>query len=167
MNPTEPESLLSNPADPRLLRDPWCALALGLGSGLSPRAPGTAGSLAAILLAWPLVVLSPWALLIAAIVSLPVGVFVCGRCSRKMGVHDHGSIVFDEFSGMWITLLAVPLVWHWWLFAFLAFRLFDVIKPWPISAIDRRVHGGVGIMLDDVIAGLFALCCVQLAILFT
>jgi phosphatidylglycerophosphatase A len=132
-------------------------LAFGFGSGLSPFAPGTAGSLAAIPLAWPLTQLSlPVALgLLAALFVF--GVWLCGRVGRRLGVHDHSGIVFDEFVGLWLVLVCVPLNWVWWLAAFALFRLFDAAKPWPISWLDRRIHGGLGVMLDDLLAGVFCL----------
>jgi phosphatidylglycerophosphatase A len=81
---------------------------------------------------------------------------LCGRTSRDLGVHDHGGIVWDEFVGYWITMIAVPVDWVWALAGFILFRLFDILKPWPIGPVDKRVHGGLGIMLDDVLAGVMA-----------
>lgn len=128
-------------------------LAFGFGSGLSPFAPGTAGSLVAIPLALPLVLLPlPVALgLIAA--AFLFGVWLCGRVGRRLAVHDHSGIVFDEFVGLWLILVCVPFHWAWWLAAFAIFRVFDAAKPWPISWFDRRIHGGLGVMLDDLLAG--------------
>jgi phosphatidylglycerophosphatase A len=148
------------------LRKPSHLLAFGFGSGLAPYAPGTFGTLVGI----------PFFMLFSA-VSLPiylvltalmflVGVVVCERCSRDLGVHDHGGIVWDEIVGFLVTMIAVPLEWHWLLTGFLLFRFFDILKPWPIRWFDRHVSGGFGIMLDDVIAGLFALGCQHLLILW-
>lgn len=139
-------------------------LAFGLGSGAIPKAPGTFGTLAAIppylALAWlPL----PWYLLVVA-VAFGFGWYLSEMVSRDMGVHDHGGIVWDEFVGFWVTMIAVPLSWQTVIAGFLLFRVFDVLKPWPISWFDRRVHGGLGIMIDDVIAGVFAWVILQLGL---
>jgi len=142
--------------EPRLLRDPVHFLALGFGAGLFPRAPGTAGTLVAV----PLIMfigLYGWnALAIAALVMSVSGVYICGASARKLGVHDHPGIVWDEFTGFAITMLAVPLTWYWLLAGFVLFRFFDIVKPWPIREADHSLKGGLGIMLDDVIAGVFA-----------
>lgn len=140
---------------PRLLKDPLVFLATGFGSGLSPYAPGTVGTLVSLLL---FVVLkdTTWALLAICGAGFIVGVYLCSYTTRKLGVHDHGGIVWDEFIGMWITLLWVPLSPVTLLLGFVLFRLFDILKPWPIGYLDKRVEGGLGIMLDDVLAGIFA-----------
>ncbi len=141
---------------PRLLRDPIHFLALGFGAGLSPRAPGTAGTLVAV----PLIMFIGsfgWnALAIAAVLMSVSGVYICGASAKKMGVHDHPGIVWDEFTGFAITMLAVPLHWYWLLAGFVLFRFFDIVKPWPIREADHSLQGGLGIMLDDVIAGIFS-----------
>lgn len=147
------------------LRNPWHFLALGFGSGLAPVMPGTFGTLAAI----PLVFLLPVMPLVAQIafvlaVTL-IGIHICEVASRDMGVHDHSAIVWDEVAGMLFTMIAVPLTLSNLLVGFVVFRLFDIVKPWPISYLDRQVHGGLGIMLDDVIAGIFSLATMQ-ALLF-
>jgi phosphatidylglycerophosphatase A len=136
-----------------------CFLGLGLGSGLSPKAPGTAGSLLVLLLypLWQSLGLGYAALLIV-LMSL-VGIYICGRTAELLQVHDDGRIVWDEFAGQSIALL--PLLYcgcsAWWLvLAFVLFRIFDVWKPFPIGWADRQVAGGLGIMLDDVLAGLMA-----------
>ena len=140
------------------LANPVHFLALGFGSGLAPKMPGTFGTLAAL----PLVVLLSYYasfsvyLIVTILVSI-VGVWICGRTADDMGVHDDSSIVWDEVAGMLITMLAVPLSWQTLLVGFMLFRFFDILKPWPISYLDRHVHGGFGIMIDDVLAGLFAL----------
>lgn len=142
-------------------RNPVYLLAFGLGSGLSPRAPGTAGTLLALLLyllapplSWP--VYLGW-LLIATL----VGIWICGVTSRALGVHDHGGIVWDEFTGYWITMFMAPAGWQWVVAGFVLFRILDILKPWPIKWADARVSGGLGIMLDDVIAGIMAALCLQ------
>jgi len=143
------------------LRNPVHLLASGFGSGLAPRAPGTFGTLAALPLWWGLHYLSApvyWLCIAAAFV---LGIYLCGKTARDLRTHDHGSIVWDEFVGLWIALAQVPAQWLWVVAGFALFRLFDVWKPWPISWCDRRVHGGFGIMLDDVLAGLAALLLLQ------
>ncbi|CAA2929699.1 phosphatidylglycerophosphatase A [Arsenophonus endosymbiont of Bemisia tabaci] len=141
------------------LSNPWHLLATGFGSGLSPIIPGTMGSLAAIpfwlLMYWLLTVWLCWFIILFGFF---VGIVICQRTSDDMQVHDHGSIVWDEFIGMWMTLMVIPLVsWEWVLIAFLLFRFFDMLKPWPIGWFDRQVGGGLGIMLDDIIAAIFAM----------
>ncbi|MCB1583141.1 MAG: phosphatidylglycerophosphatase A [Marinicella sp.] len=144
------------------LKTPVGFLAFGFGSGLAPKAPGTVGTLAAIPvylmmapLAWPMY-------LFLTVISFLFGIYLCERASEMLGVHDHGGIVWDEFVGLWLTLFMIPLQWHWLLLGFLLFRFFDIIKPFPIKWLDKKVKGGFGIMIDDVIAGIFAW-----AILFT
>lgn len=139
------------------LATPTGFLAFGLGSGLSPKAPGTAGSVAALVFAVPLVVLPWWAGLGLVMLAFAVGCYLCGETSRRLGVHDHGGIVWDEFVGLWLVLLWIPFEFAWWLAAFVLFRLFDIVKPWPIRWLDRRVGGGFGIMIDDVLAAVYAL----------
>lgn len=138
------------------LETPTGFLAFGLGAGLSPLAPGTAGTLAGMLVALPLGALPTGYALAAVAVTFIIGIRICARASRALGVHDHGGIVFDEFVGIWLVLALVPFSWPWWLAAFIAFRVFDIAKPWPIARLDRHVGGGLGIMLDDLVAGLYA-----------
>lgn len=139
------------------LSTPSGFLAFGCGSGLSPRAPGTAGTAAAMLFAAPLVVLPLWISLPILLTAFLLGCYLCAEASRQLGVHDHGGIVWDEFVGIWLVLVFLPLSASWWLAAFVLFRLFDILKPWPIRWLDRHVHGGFGIMIDDVLAALYAL----------
>ncbi len=131
-------------------------LAFGFGSGLAPVAPGTMGTLAALPLYCLLSVLPLWAYTLLVLAAFVVGVYVCGITSKRLGVPDYGGIVWDEFVGLWITLAAVPLHWKTLLAGFALFRLFDILKPWPIGWLDKKVHGGLGIMLDDALAGLYA-----------
>jgi len=137
-------------------------LALGFGSGLSPVAPGTFGTLAAV----PLVALLLWAgnlyLLVFAVLGAVLGIYLCGKTAGDIGHHDHAAIVWDEVIGYSITLLWAPLHWQTLLLGFVLFRLFDIVKPWPIRWLDKTVHGGVGIMLDDIMAGIAALISLQL-----
>lgn len=142
--------------------NPLHLLAFGLGSGLSPKAPGTAGTLAAVPLYLLLSQLSLPLYLLMLVLTFGLGVWLCELTSRNLGVHDHGGIVWDEFVGYWLTMLAAPAGWFWLLAGFLLFRLFDVLKPFPISYFDRHIHGGLGIMLDDAIAASFAWLCLQM-----
>lgn len=149
-----------DPADRRrLLASPWGWIACGFGSGLTPKAQGTFGSLAAIIPWLLLRDLSFSAWLAIIVVSFVIGVWACEVAGRILGVADHRSLVWDEFVGQWIALLPSLFMFNeWWIIpaAFVLFRAFDVRKPWPIGWFDKRVKGGLGVMLDDVIAGIFA-----------
>jgi len=146
-----------------LLRNPLHLLSLGLGSGLSPVAPGTCGTLLAIPPYLLLAQLSLPYYLLAVLLAFAAGIYLCGYTSTALGVHDHSGIVWDEFVGFWITMIAVPPTWQWILAGFVLFRLFDIVKPWPVKVADANMKGGFGIMFDDVLAGLYALVGLQLA----
>jgi phosphatidylglycerophosphatase A len=159
MNSTEKDPVTPNPPMLRktALGSPSGFLAFGFGSGLSPFAPGTMGTLVAIPFAIVLKSLGTmgfWVVLVLAFLS---GNNLCENASRKLGVHDHGGIVWDEMVGYWLAVAFVPLQWQWLLAAFVLFRFFDIVKPWPIRQFDRKVSGGFGIMIDDVIAALFTM----------
>jgi len=154
-----PESL-----QPTLFRSPAQLLAFGFGSGLAPKAPGTFGTLAAVPLYWLIAQLAPGLYALALVVAFVLGVWICGMASRQLQVHDHPGIVWDEFVGYWITMFALPIDWIWALAGFVAFRFFDIIKPWPIGWLDKRVGGGLGIMIDDVVAGVMACALLHLAL---
>lgn len=143
-------------AEPKLLRQPIHFVALGFGSGLSPVAPGTFGTLAALPIVIGLQQLGLLAHLTFAIVAIVAGIYVCGESARRMDVHDHPGIVWDEITGYTVTMLAAPPHWGWLLAGFVLFRFFDIVKPWPIREADHSLPGGLGIMLDDIIAGVFA-----------
>lgn len=142
-------------------RNPVHFLAIGLGSGAAPKAPGTFGTMMGLLLFWPLSHLPLTAYLVWLVLAALLGIYLCGKTARDWQVHDHGGIVWDEFVGLWITLIAVPVTWYWLLAGFVLFRLFDIWKPWPIRLLDRHVHGGFGIMIDDMLAGVFAWLCLM------
>lgn len=145
------------------LRNPIHLLAFGLGSGCAPKAPGTFGTLAAIPFWWLLLQDVPLVPYICVLIAgFAFGVYLCEQTSKDLGVHDHGGIVWDEWIGLWITYLALPNGIEWIIIGFALFRFFDIIKPWPIKWLDEKVHGGFGIMIDDVLAGIFALACVQI-----
>lgn len=142
-------------------------LACGFGSGLMPKAPGTWGTVAALPLAYGLLLLGPVAQIIAVIMASGFGIWVCGKTADDLKVHDHQSIVWDEFCGLWIALMLTPIEHFIWIapLAFVLFRFFDIVKPGPIGWLDRTQKGGWGIMADDLLAGLAALCIIQ-ALLF-
>ncbi|MDH5395284.1 MAG: phosphatidylglycerophosphatase A [Gammaproteobacteria bacterium] len=137
-------------------------LSLGLGSGLSPFAPGTAGTLVAVLLYIPLSMLPLWGYVVILITGSLIGIYLCQETTDRLGVKDHPAIVWDEFLGYWLTMFMAPAGWIWIVAGFLLFRLFDIWKPWPVSVIDHKVRGGLGIMLDDLFAGAYALVILQL-----
>ena len=149
-----------------VLTDPIHFLAFGFGSGLLPKAPGTWGTLVAIPIWFLLAQLSLINYLTATIILSLIGIWLCGVSSKKLGVHDHGGIVWDEICGYLITMVALPVTWYWALAGFVLFRLFDIIKPWPIKWLDKKVHGGFGIMIDDLIAGAFAAIILHVALMF-
>ena len=140
----------------QVLHSPVLWLAFGFGSGLSPKAPGTMGTLAAIPLYLLLAKLPLMSYALVVLVSFIVGCWLCGEAAKRLGVHDFGGIVWDEFVGYWITMFAAPADWLWIAVGFVLFRVFDIWKPWPIRVADQQVHGGLGIMLDDVLAGIYA-----------
>lgn len=153
---------INSPSFKQLLANPNHFFAFGFGSGLAPKAPGTFGTLAAVPIYWLIQDLS-WPLYLSwLLVTFALGVLWCDRSSKALGVHDHGGIVWDEFVGYWITMFMAPAGWLWMLLGFVLFRLFDIVKPWPIRWLDQKVHGGFGIMLDDLVAGIFAAVCLQL-----
>ena len=160
-----PKTTLTSAQRHALLRHPAGWLACGFGSGLVPVAQGTFGSLVALLPWLALSRLPLMAYLLLLILGFVIGIWACDVGGRAVGVDDHRSLVWDEFIGQWIAL--VPLLGfgmpnvtglHWWmvLAGFVLFRVFDVWKPWPIRWLDRRLKGGLGVMVDDVVAGVFA-----------
>jgi phosphatidylglycerophosphatase A len=152
-------------ADPKtVLRNPIHFLAFGFGSGLSPKAPGTMGTLVALPLVYELMHLSLLMYLCCVLMLSAIGIYVCGESARRLNTHDHPGIVLDEFAGMAVTMIAVPLNFQWLLLGFLLFRCFDIFKPWPIREADHRLSGGFGIMLDDIIAGIFSCALLHAAI---
>ncbi|MCL4140678.1 UNVERIFIED_CONTAM: hypothetical protein GTU68_044238 [Idotea baltica] len=145
------------------MQSPVNFFALGAGSGLAPVAPGTFGTAAAI----PIAMLMPSNLVVYALIviaSFVLGVWLCDVCANNLRVHDHPAIVFDEWVGYLITMFAVPKSLWFLALGFVLFRIFDVLKPWPIGLADKQVSGGVGIMVDDVIAGIFAAISMQIII---
>ncbi len=146
-----------------MLRNPLHLLSFGFGAGLSPYAPGTVGTMVSVPLYLLLSQLELIPYITVIIVGFALGVYLCHYTTRSLGVHDHPGIVWDEFIGYWITMIAVPAVtWQWVLAGFVLFRFFDIVKPWPVKLADKRLKGGFGIMFDDVLAGLYALASMQL-----
>ncbi|HEY6943169.1 phosphatidylglycerophosphatase A [Dokdonella sp.] len=149
-----------------LLAHPAGWIATGFGSGLSPFAPGTAGS-AAALLPWIALRELPWtAYLVIVAIAFAIGVWASTVAVSRLRIDDPGAVVWDEFVGQWIALLPLvvaPRGWPWILAGFALFRLFDVWKPWPVSWADRRIAGGLGVMVDDAIAGAYAAIALSLA----
>jgi phosphatidylglycerophosphatase A len=153
---TSPELPVS-PNRAFLFAHPAHFLALGFGSGLSPKAPGTVGTLVAFPLYWLLAANSFYWVWIA--VFLAIGVWACEVTGRNLGVHDHGGMVWDEIAAFLIILPFAPAGWLGAILAFALFRLFDIWKPFPIGWLDARVPGGFGVMLDDVLAAVYAIVC--------
>lgn len=146
-------------------------LGIGLGSGLPKRAAGTWGTVGGLVVAIPMLWLGFWGFLAVTVLGALVGSYICGKTSDLMGVHDDPHIVWDEWVGMWVSLL--PILWlHFYddallqghqlsllllyFAAFVAFRFFDILKPFPIKWVDKNVSGGFGILIDDILAGLMA-----------
>ena len=142
-----------------LLRQPVHLLALGFGVGLVPVAPGTAATAAAGLAGWWLIPLPlPARAALVAVLAL-AGIWICGESSRRLEARDHPAVVWDEIVGFLAVTLVLPAQPLWWAAAFVLFRLFDIAKPWPVGYLDRRVGGGLGIMLDDLAAAGMAVAC--------
>jgi phosphatidylglycerophosphatase A len=146
------------------MKNPVHFLALGFGSGLVPVMPGTFGSLAAVPLLLLAMNLSLPSFIAVTLIASVVGIYLCGKTADDMQVHDHGSIVWDEIAGMFVTLLFLPITASTLILGFLLFRIFDILKPWPIGIIDKRLHGGMGIMLDDILAGAMACACLHICV---
>ena len=145
-----------------LLAQPVHLIALGFGAGLFPKAPGTAGTLLAVVPAW---LIAGWSLQAKAAFILALfifGVWICGESARRLRSHDHPAIVWDEVVGYLATCLVIPAEPLWLLLAFVFFRFFDIVKPWPIRDLDHRLRGGIGIMLDDIAAAAFSAVCLLL-----
>ncbi len=131
-------------------------IAFGGGAGLVPRAPGTAGTVAGVPFYLALGTQPPAVYVLVVAFVAGAGIWACGRTARDLGVHDHPGIVLDEIAGFLVAMTALPFEWPWMAAGFVTFRVLDIAKPWPISLLDRRVGGGLGIMLDDMAAGALA-----------
>lgn len=148
---------------PAHLKDPCVLIATGLGSGLLPRAPGTWGSLLAAIAWWGLAGLSLPIQISITVVCFLLGCWSVQKVVDRFEVGDAGEIVIDEVAGMWLTLWMVPAGW-WVVVGFVFFRIFDILKPWPVSWLDRHVHGGLGVMADDIAAAVYAAIVLQFSI---
>jgi len=136
---------------------PAALLATWFGAGLLPWAPGSWGSLAALPFAWAIAsLLGPAALVAAAAIVFVIGWWAAAQVGRASGIADEGSIVIDEVAGQWLTLAVVPPSAATYLLGFLLFRLFDITKPWPARTAERIIPGGLGVMADDIVAGIYA-----------
>jgi phosphatidylglycerophosphatase A len=145
-----------------LLKRPVCFLGLGFGSGLIPKAPGTFGTIAAIPIYLLMKDFSLAIYVMITLVAFIVGIWICQQSADWIGKDDPSAVVWDEIVGYLITMIAAPSGWQWLFLGFVLFRLFDIVKPWPISWADKSLHGGLGIMVDDVIAGLFSWITLQI-----
>ena len=136
-------------------------LAFGFGSGLSKKAPGTMGTVLAVILFYGLMLMGQVWYIAGLVLVVLTGSWICGEASKKLGVHDHGGIVWDEVAGYLLTMYWAPFTLQNMLIGFILFRAFDILKPWPINWLDKHVSGGFGIMIDDILAGLMAAACLQ------
>ncbi len=147
-------------------RDPEVLLVCGLGSGFVPRAPGTAGSAAAVILWWFCLAGQPAEIqLLVVALAVVSGAWLTGRVQRRYAVSDPGCVVIDEFAGQWLALLMVPVSWWTVLAGFVLFRFFDILKPWPIRQVESSCGGGFGVMADDLAAGFMAWGVLQFTLL--
>jgi phosphatidylglycerophosphatase A len=150
---------------PRTLNNPFVLIATGFGSGFAPVAPGTVGSLLALPIWWLwLVGLPPWQQMVFVAAAATLSIWIVSRACRATGVGDASQIVLDEFVGQWTTLVAAPKSAMALVLGFLLFRLFDITKPWPVSWADRELRGGLGVVADDVFAGVLAALVLQLSL---
>jgi phosphatidylglycerophosphatase A len=144
-----------------LFSHPAHFFALGFGSGLAAKAPGTFGTLVAIPLFLALMLTPELVHVITIACLFFIGIPICSQTSRALGVSDHGSIVWDEIVAFMLVLEFTPRFWAWWLVAFLLFRLFDIWKPFPIRQFEARLKWGFGVMFDDLLAAVYAIACLK------
>ena len=148
----------------QIMTDPVMFLAFGFGTGLAKKAPGTFRTLAAIPIYLLLTLTNSWLYSLTTLIIIISGIWICDIAAKRLGVHDFGGIVWDEIAGFLVTLWFVPFSWQAVMIGFILFRLFDIFKPWPIRKIDRELPGGLGIMMDDILAGIYAWIVVMLLI---
>ncbi|MES2547302.1 MAG: phosphatidylglycerophosphatase A [Pseudomonadota bacterium] len=153
---------LNQPTFKLLISHPAHFLALGFGSGLMPKAPGTAGTLVGLPLFWLMADLTFYAQLGIVTLLFILGIYLCNQTGKALGVSDHGGIVWDEIVAIMLVLTFTPQQWQWWLIAFLLFRLFDIWKPYPIRQFDAKLKNGFGVMFDDLLAGIYAIIGIKL-----
>jgi phosphatidylglycerophosphatase A len=150
----------------KVFNDPVNFLAFGFGSGLAPKAPGTFGTLACIPFYYYLAQLDFNDYILSCILVSVVGIYICDYTAKKLKIHDHPGIVWDEFAGFFITMIGVSFSWQNVIIGFILFRIFDILKPWPINWLDKKVSGGFGIMIDDILAGILAMLCLHTILYF-
>lgn len=146
----------------KVLKNPWHFFAFGFGAGLLKVAPGTIGTVVAIPIYLLLHFLPVIFYLIFLIIFTFTSIWICAKSSKLLGVHDYPGIVLDEIVGFLWALVAVPFKWYLILIAFVLFRIFDIFKPWPIRWLDQNLSGGCGIVLDDVLAGIYTWMVLQI-----
>jgi phosphatidylglycerophosphatase A len=146
----------------KIWEDPRYFFVFGFGSGTMPIAPGTFGTLMAVPFYLALSLLPLWLYLLFIVLFIAVSAWLSDQISHEIGFHDHPGMCIDEFAGFFVTMILAPVGIGWIILGFLLFRFFDIIKPWPIRLLDEKVHGGFGMILDDVVAGLFAMMVLQL-----
>jgi len=146
-----------------LFAHPAHLIAFGFGSGLAPKAPGTVGTLLGLPLFWLVVTVAQDLpnQIIFLIATFLLGIWACGRSGRALGVADHGGMVWDEIVAFALVLLFTPAGWLWMALAFALFRLFDILKPWPIRLADTHFKSGFGVMFDDLLAALYAIAIIK------
>lgn len=149
------------PVPKAVWRNPLYFIAFGFGSGAMPFAPGTFGTLMAIPFYFLVHELPLPFYLLFVLLFIVASAWISDIVSKKIHYHDHPGMCIDEFAGFFVTMIAAPSGWLWIAIGFLLFRLFDIWKPWPIGWIDKKIHGGIGMILDDVVAGIFAMVVMQ------
>jgi len=160
---TSHDELKVKPSWAFLFSHPAHFLSFGFGAGLFPRSPGTAGTLVAFPMYWYLAPRLSDALFILVLIwAFAIGVWVCDKTGRELGVSDYGGIVWDEIVAFMLVLFFTPAGFIWQLLAFSLFRFFDIWKPEPIRHFDKTWHGGLGVMFDDILAAAYALLCLAL-----
>lgn len=145
-----------------LIKRPACFIAYGFGSGLAPKAPGTFGTLVALPIFYLMQDLTLAVYLAIVMSAFIAGIWLCQRAADWLNNDDPSGVVWDEIVGYLVAMTFAPAGWQWMLIGFVLFRFFDIVKPWPVSLADKKLHGGVGIMLDDVVAGIYALVIIQI-----
>ena len=150
------------PIPPAVWKNPLYFIAFGFGSGASPIAPGTVGTIVAIPFYLLLSQLSLTGYLFAVVAVIITSAWLCEHISKETHTHDHPGMNIDEFAGFFVTMIHAPHGWKWIILGFVFFRIFDIVKPWPINKIDENIHGGVGMVLDDVVAGIFSMVLIQI-----
>ena len=154
------------PIPPEEWKNPIYFIAFGFGVGVIPFAPGTFGTLAAVLIYLLIQPLPLFSYLIFTAIFIIISIFISDWVSKRIHIHDHPGMCIDEFAGFFVTMINAPLGFGWIVLGFVLFRIFDIFKPWPINYIDRHVHGGLGMILDDILAGIYAMFSIQLVARF-